>query len=208
MDDLRAVVKDAAQAMAAKVADHAIAVLFGMALDHRADVTQMIAGLGLFDAQHQAFIGYLDQAARLDRRFARDEHAAGVAMPAIDQRGDVDIDDVAILEPIVAGDAMADDIVDRCAAAMGIAAIAQGRGHAAAVERHAPDDVVQFAGRDAGHDMRYQRVEYLGGEPSGLAHASKTGCVIEFDRSRAGDRRIRRHRHIFGHGMTIGADAR
>src|SRR3546814_14462484 len=57
-------------------------------------------------------------------------------MPAIDHRGDVDIDDVALAQRLVVGNAVADDMVDAGAAAMRIAAIAARRGDAAARPRH------------------------------------------------------------------------
>src|SRR3546814_8501849 len=64
---------------------------------------------------------------RLDRGFAANIHAAAVAVPAVDQRRHVDIQYVAFLELLIAGNAVADDIVERDAAAMRIAAIAQDR---------------------------------------------------------------------------------
>src|SRR3546814_8129390 len=85
MDHFRAVVEHAAQAMAAEIAHDAIAVLFRVPLNGMADVAQRVAGLRLLYAQHQAFIGDLDQAARLDRGFAANIHAAAVAVPAVDR---------------------------------------------------------------------------------------------------------------------------
>ena len=69
--------------MAAEIADNAIAVLFGVGLDRVANVADAVAGLGGFDAEHQAFIGHIDQALCLYRHVADEEHAAGVAVPAI-----------------------------------------------------------------------------------------------------------------------------
>ena len=67
VDHFRAVVEQPAEAMAAKIADDAVAVLFGMALDGVADVAEPIAGPRLLQPEHQAFIGHVDQLAGLDR---------------------------------------------------------------------------------------------------------------------------------------------
>jgi hypothetical protein len=127
-------------------------------------------------------------------------------MPAIDQRRDVDIDDIAFHQSAVAGNAVADHIVDRGAAAVLIAAITHRRGDAAASDTHAADDVVQLAGGDAGYDIRHQRVQYLRRQPPGLAHSGKAALVVKLDRGGAGGRAFRRHRHIIGHEPVIDAN--
>src|SRR4051794_29539049 len=181
VDDLGAVVKDAADAVAAEIADDAIALAFGMALDRIGDVAEMVAGPGLFEAEHQAFVGHVDQLASFQGYVPDEVHAAGIAVPAVENRRDVDVDDVAVLENLVARDAVADDMVDRDAAALGVAAVAERRGQAAAVDRHLVDNVVERLGRDAWNDMRHQRVEDFGGEPSGAAHALEALSPVELD---------------------------
>ena len=79
------------------------------------------------------------------------------------------------------GNAVADDMVDRDAAALGIAAIAERRREAAGVERHLVDDIVELLRRDAGHDVRRERVEDLGGEPAGAAHAFEALGTVKLD---------------------------
>ena len=133
-----------------------------------------LPGFAWLDAEHQAFVGDLDELLRLDADVADQVHAAGVAVPAVEDRGHVDIDDVAVLQRPVAGNAVADDMVDRGAAALRIAAIAQGRGDARRASRHlGEDDVVDLLGGDAGDDMGNERVEDLGGAAPGGAHAGK-----------------------------------
>jgi hypothetical protein len=73
-----------------------------------ADVAQARAGLDLDDALPHGLVGDLAQALGGDRAFADDEHAAGVAVPAVLDDGDVDVDDVAVLQRPVVGDAVAD----------------------------------------------------------------------------------------------------
>src|SRR6266851_9384023 len=66
------------------------------------------------DAAHHRLIGDVDQPPRLDRDTLADKkHPARVAVPAIEDHGDVDIEDVALHQPPVARDAVTDDMVDR-----------------------------------------------------------------------------------------------
>ena len=69
-----------------------------MTLDGVGDVAEVVAGLRLLETEHQAFVGHVDQLARFQRHVADEIHAAGVAVPAVDNRRDVDVDDVAVLE--------------------------------------------------------------------------------------------------------------
>ncbi len=57
MDHFRAVVKQAAKAVAAEIADDAVAMLFGMGLDRIGDIAQPVAGLCLLYPEHQALVG-------------------------------------------------------------------------------------------------------------------------------------------------------
>src|SRR5690242_8682833 len=61
VDDLGAIVEQPADAVAAEVADDAVALAFGMALDGVGDVAEVVAGPGLLEAEHQAFVGHVDE---------------------------------------------------------------------------------------------------------------------------------------------------
>src|SRR3972149_6089538 len=76
------------------------------------DIPQMRAGAHLFDAAVHALARDLDQAPRLNRRFADKEHAAGVAVESIFDNRDIDIDDVAFLQAFLAGYAVTHLVVD------------------------------------------------------------------------------------------------
>ena len=185
VDDFGAVVEQPAEAVAAKIADDAVAIGLGMALDGVGNVAQAVAGPGLLDPQHQAFIGHVDQFPRLDRHVADQIHAAGVAVPAIEQGRDVHVDDVAVLQDLVAGNAVADDMVDRGAAALGKAAIAQGRGNCPLAQHMVVNQGVERAGGHAGNEVRHQCVEDLGGKAAGGAHSGEAVGAVELDH--AGD---------------------
>ena len=75
----------------------------GIDLDGVTDIAGAGARDGRRDSAHQAFIGDLHQARRLARHRADREHPAQIAMPAIDDQGDIDIDDVALAQQLVIG---------------------------------------------------------------------------------------------------------
>jgi hypothetical protein len=186
VNDLRAVVKQAPEPMAAEVANDAVAMLFRMALDGVGDIAHSVSGLRLLYPEHQAFVGDIDQPPRLERNVADQEHSAGVAVPAVEDRGDVDVDDVALLEDLLAGYSVADDMVDRRAAAPREAAIAERGRNRSGIERHPLHDRVDLVGRDARNHLRYQRVENLGREPAGPAHALERRVPVQLDDAVAG----------------------
>ncbi len=113
VQDLRLLVELPADAVAAELAHDREAVGLCESLDACADVAEVRAGAHRADAPPHRLVGDVDQPLRLDRRRPDEEHAAGVAVKAVLDDGDVDVDDVAGLEPLVAGDAVADDLVDR-----------------------------------------------------------------------------------------------
>src|SRR4051794_23719831 len=108
MDDVRLVMEHAPEAVAAEIAHHAHLLRFDEALDRMADVAGGGAGFYRGDAAHHRLIGDLDQPLRLARDRPDGIHPAGIAIPAVDDEGDVDIDDVAFLQRPVAGHAVAD----------------------------------------------------------------------------------------------------
>src|SRR5678816_2957148 len=115
MQNVRRAVEGLAQPVPAIVTHYRIAVLFGIGLYRMPDMTDRIAGPHLLYAQHGCFIGNLAQAFGFDGRLADPVHAAGVAVPAIDDDGNVDIDDIAVFEFQIARDAVADHVIDRSA---------------------------------------------------------------------------------------------
>jgi hypothetical protein len=204
MDDLRRIVEHPADAVPAEIADHAVAVLLGKALDRMADVTQPVAGLRLRNAQHHRLVRHLHQPARLDRHLADQEHAAGIAVPAVQQRRHVDIDNIAVLQRPRAGNAVAHDVVDRDAAALGIAAIPQRCRVAPAADHRRADDIVQRLGLHARHHVRRDFVHHLRSKAPCGAHAGKAFLAVQLDRAGARQDVAVPYGHIFGHAGDIG----
>ena len=181
----------AADAVAAELAHHREAVVLGEHLDRVADVAQARAGLDLDDALPHGLVGEGAQALGGDRAFADDEHAAGVAVPAVLDDGDVDVDDVAVLQRPIVRNAVADLVVDRCADRLGVGRVAgrrvvQRRGDAAL---HIHDvlvrELVELVGRDAGLHVWREHVQHFGSQLAGDPHALNIGCGLDSDRHAA-----------------------
>ena len=124
MQHIRGFVEALADAMAAEIPHHGEALGFDESLDGVADIAEGGAGFHHRDAAHQRFVGDLHQALGAGAGLARDIHAAGIAVPAVQDHRDVDIQDVAV-QQFFAGDAVADDMVDRGADRFRIAAIVE-----------------------------------------------------------------------------------
>src|SRR5690606_4232922 len=123
-----------ADAVAAKLAHHAETLGFGKLLDRPSDVAQARARAHHDDATPHGLVGDGAQAPRGDGGVADDEHAAGIPVPAVLDHGDIDVEDVALLEELVVRNAVADLVVDRGADRLGIGdvaatAVVQGRGN-------------------------------------------------------------------------------
>ena len=110
------------------------------------------ARLDGLDRAHGGFVGALDEQPVLLGDVAGQEGGVGVAVHAVDVGGDVDVDDVAVLDHRRVGDAVADDLVERRAAGLREALVAQRRRVGAVVDHVLVGDAVQLVGGDAGRD--------------------------------------------------------
>ena len=86
---------------------------------------------------------------------------------------------------------------------MGIAAIAQGRRHSAAIQRHLADDIIQFLRGNARLHHRRQRIEDFGGQPASAAHPLKAFRPMELDRAVTQDGLGSGYYLILGHRRAI-----
>ncbi|CAJ6303506.1 Uncharacterised protein [Burkholderia pseudomallei] len=185
VDDLRVLVEHRADAVTAVFAHDAVALRFRMLLDRVADVAEMRAGPHLVDAEPHAFVGGLHEALREDRALADDEHPARVAEIAVLDDGDVDVQRVAVLERLLARDAVADHVVDRRADRLRERRIAgrlvvERRGHRALHMGHVfVAEAIEFARRHAGDDEWRDVVEHFARETAGDAHLRDVVFVFE-----------------------------
>ena len=209
MDHFRRIMEQPAKAVTAELLHDAITELARMFLDCRPDIAKACARFRRsIDPQHQAFIGHIDQLARLERRFAGKIHPACIAMPAIQQWRDVDVDDVAVLESLVGRYAMTDHMIDRRAAAMRITAITHGCRHSTCIQHHGARLVVYLAGRHTWLDESGQLIENFRRKTPCLAHAFIPVRTMQLDCPIAIDGLVRLDYLIFRHAVHIVSSGR
>ena len=107
------------------------------------------------------------------------ERLAAVPVPAVDDGGDVDVDNVPVPQPVIAGDTVADDLVHAGADAGRVilpavnVLVAQGGGAVAVLRGVGVGDLVQLAGPRPGDHVRADhvhqaRIERPGGFEGGV----------------------------------------
>ena len=182
MQHARRLVELPPETVAAEIPHHGKTHRFDIGLDGVADVAEMRARPHRLDAAHQRLMRRPHQPARLYADAVPDrEHAARIAVPAVQDDADVNIEDVAVAQPARAGNAVADDMVDGCADRLREALVVERRRH-----RVVPDDEVvakrvELLRRRARDDVRRHMVQHFGREAPGLAHARKVVLRMDND---------------------------
>jgi hypothetical protein len=113
-------------------------------------------------------------------------------MPAIDDQRHIDVDDIAFTQRFVIGDAVAHHMIDRGAAGLHVAAVAQRGGYRFIVLGKLENDVIERLGRHAWHHGIHHQVQSLRRQLSGLAHALKGVGPMELDLAGIAQRRFKR----------------
>jgi len=171
MEYLGFFVEAAADAVTAVLPYHGVAVGFHVALDGFTNIAKMGAGAYHVDTLPHGLVGNVTQSFSKHRRLPDTEHLAGIAMIAVFDDGDVDIDDVSLLQFLLTRDAVAHLVIYRGT---------DGFGKTVVVERCGDrflniDDIVvtesvQFGSGDTHLYMRFNHLQHFGGETSGHAH--------------------------------------
>src|SRR5690606_955293 len=193
MQDLRILVELPADAVAAVFADHREPVLLDEGLDRVPDVTDAGPRAHHVDAAPHRVVADPRQPLADHGRLADEEHPARVAVEAVLDDRDVDVQDVAVLQPPVTRDPVAHDVVHRCADRLREAAIVERRRHRTElVDDVLVADAVQLVGRNAGADMLADHVEHVGREAAGDTHLVLFLRRLDGDGHGVGVRRLRR----------------
>ena len=158
------------------------------------------------DAAHQRLVGALDEQPGLLVDVADEEGGVGVAVHAVDEGGDVDVDDVAVLDAPAVRDAVADDLVDAtCTATSGSRGSRASRGRRRGRSRNSwptrSSSSVVTPGRDVTAD---QRRAWRRRDPAGDPHPLDGLRVLDLG---AGERApARSGRRTPGAGCAAGRD--
>ena len=181
MQHVRRRVEHPPQPVAAKIAHHRHAVGLDIGLDRVADIAKGGTGAHRPDPLHQRVMGDLDQPFRPPRRFARHIHPAAIAIPAIDDHRDIDVQDIAVFQQLWPRNAVAHHMVDRNARRMLIAAIADGGRPRIHRRDHFGDRPVKLFGGDTGHHQRAHRIQNGRSHPPCPVHPGKVVGFIDTD---------------------------
>ncbi len=111
--DLRILVHAPPDAVSDEVPDDMEPVLFGMLLNRGTDIAEVPAGSHLIDGQVETFAGRVDQLLRPGGDFAHRHGDGAVADEPVEDRTEIEADDVALLHPGAARNAMNDHVIDR-----------------------------------------------------------------------------------------------
>src|SRR3954454_16286512 len=167
--------------MTAEISHDAHALRLDETLYRVSDIAGSGSGLHGSDPAHHGLVSHLDQPFRFAGDRAHRIHPAGIAVPALDNESDVDVDDVAVLQQPVSGHAVADHVVDRGAGGIPIATIHQCRRVGAAAERKLPHEIVDPGGRNSRLDDIGEFIEALRHQCAGFAHASEAALSMQLD---------------------------
>lgn len=163
--------EDFADAVAAVFAHDGEIIGLGMLLNGVADIAEMDARFDHFDAQFHAFVTDAADALGENTGLADKEHLASVAVVAVLNDGDVDIDDVAVFQFFVAGDAVTNLVIHRSTDGFRKAVIVQrGRDRLLHVYGVVVADFVQLVGGDPGFDVFGDHSQLLGSQLAGNTH--------------------------------------
>jgi tetratricopeptide (TPR) repeat protein len=143
-------VERGADPVAGEVPYHAVLEAVRVRLDDPPDGVQRPAGGNRPDAAHRRLVGALDKQPRLLIHGPGEERGVGVAVHPVQERGDVHVDDVAVVDHRVVGYAVADDLVQRGAQRFRVAAVSERAGVGAVADEELVADTVELVGGHAG----------------------------------------------------------
>ena len=169
--------------MSAVVFDDAESVFVGDVLDGTADVVPVSALFACSaDAFFHAELGGVHKFAGDVRDLADAEHGGRVAVVAGEDRRDVDVYDVAILEDgVCIRDAVADNFVDADAGVARVAVVAHAGGDALVLASVVTDEFIDFEGGNAGLAHFARTDQRFGSESAGVADQFDFFCGFYFD---------------------------
>ncbi len=151
----------------------------GVRLDCRADHVDGQPGLYGGDAEVEAFLGDLHQLHRRFGHIAHTDHDRVVAVHAVEEDGDVEVDDVAVLERAIVRDAVTNDFVDRGTDRFGKSAVSDAAGIAAKVDIGLMGDRIEFVGSNAYGNVGLDDLGHLCGRLACRSHSLNRVRILD-----------------------------
>ena len=147
---LRFLVELNADAVPAELMHNATALRHGVLVNFKTDVAQMLAWADVGDADIHALLSHRHDFIRVFRHFTNGVHIGRIAVVTAKNGGHVDVDNIPILDNLLAGDAVADYLVDGDAGGFREAVITLGGGDRAVVVDEFFNLQIEFRCRHAG----------------------------------------------------------
>ena len=179
--DLRVLVHLPPDAVAHIVADHAVAVPFGVLLHGLGDVGDPIAHPAELESFEEALPRHLHQLLELRLHLPAEEGPGGVPVEPVQDGAEVAADDVAVSQDPLPGDAVDHLVVHRNAHAGGVARVPQEGGRCAAAHDVLVGQLVEVSGGDAGADVLAQQLQGLPHHLAGRLHLHELAGRLEGD---------------------------
>lgn len=159
-----------------------VVVALDMGLDGVPDIAQAASRSDLLDTDPERLLGDFDQPFGQDGGLSDAEHLTGIAMEAILDDGNVNVDDIPFFQPLLAGYTVADNLVDRGADRPGKTAVVERRGDGVLfIDNVVVTYFVQFEGGDPRLNMGGDHLQYLCRQFSGDAHFCDLSCSFYCD---------------------------
>ncbi len=171
MQDLRVLVIDTPDAVAAVFAHDRVIARFHERLNSVADISEVSSGSHDFDSAPHGLETSLRQTLRMGRRLSNEIHTARITVKPFADDRDVDVHDVSGFQSLVVRDAVADDVVHGRADSLRKSAIVEIRGNRLLhVHDVVVTDPVELFGRHPGNHMLADHVQHVRGQPARGAH--------------------------------------
>ena len=171
MGDTGFLMKVSADTVSLVFSDNGVACSSGEGLDSAADFDDGASWAGGGDSDEEGIEGGLYEPFCDVGDIADEEGFGLIAVPAVDDCGDVDVNDVPGFEGASIGDTVADDFVDAGADGAGVAFVVEAGGYMAVVSGEGVGEPVEFVGGDAFGDVLSEEVDEFRVELSGSAQA-------------------------------------
>ena len=179
-------VESIARAVASEVAYDRESVLTSVAFDSFSDFSHIMPRLCGFDADFEAFTGAIDETLYTRFYLSDAEHARGISIVAVEDGGDINVEDVAIPQFfVVGGYAVANDLVDARAAVAWEAFIVEGRTDGTVTFGEVCHEAVNLTRGHADANFFFEHIEDGGVDFAGAAYAFN--LFGSFDKLTGGD---------------------
>src|SRR5690606_9731097 len=135
------------------------------------------------DAAHQTFIGDFEETLSSAFDLANRIHAAGIAVPTIDDICDVNVDNITFTQRLIIRNAMANNVIDRGANRLHVTTITKGRWKRSVLFSEFENETVDFI---CGHAGLYDFNKFIKAASrylTGSAHRCEIFLAVEANRT-------------------------